>query len=193
MARALDFYERALGSWRWARSRTASSCSAAATARYWRCFRSPRERSRAHGVSFEVADVDAAIAELKARGVTFNDYDFPGSRPSATCACWDRRRPRGSTIPRATSCACTRKSVIGLAIGRRSNAGSTDWKPPLRTPRPRNRQADRALDDADHAVSLYEVAPRFARHGVEMFGQKAVPVAAREQHFEQCARLIAPA
>ena len=29
-------------------------------------------------VSFEVADVDAAVAELKARGVKFNDYDFPG-------------------------------------------------------------------------------------------------------------------
>ena len=28
--------------------------------------------------SFEVRDVDAAIAELKARGVVFNDYDFPG-------------------------------------------------------------------------------------------------------------------
>jgi catechol-2,3-dioxygenase len=29
-------------------------------------------------VSWEVADVGAAVAELKARGVKFNDYDFPG-------------------------------------------------------------------------------------------------------------------
>jgi catechol 2,3-dioxygenase-like lactoylglutathione lyase family enzyme len=29
-------------------------------------------------VSFLVEDVNAAIADLKARGVAFNDYDFPG-------------------------------------------------------------------------------------------------------------------
>jgi catechol 2,3-dioxygenase-like lactoylglutathione lyase family enzyme len=29
-------------------------------------------------VSFLVEDVNTAIADLKARGVTFNDYDFPG-------------------------------------------------------------------------------------------------------------------
>ena len=29
-------------------------------------------------LSFEVKDIAAAIAQLKQRGVTFNDYDFPG-------------------------------------------------------------------------------------------------------------------
>jgi catechol 2,3-dioxygenase-like lactoylglutathione lyase family enzyme len=29
-------------------------------------------------VSFKVADIGAAIRELKSRGVTFADYDFPG-------------------------------------------------------------------------------------------------------------------
>jgi predicted enzyme related to lactoylglutathione lyase len=29
-------------------------------------------------VSFQVADIAAAIAELKAKGVVFEDYDFPG-------------------------------------------------------------------------------------------------------------------
>ena len=31
-------------------------------------------------ISFRVDDVGAAIADLKSRGVVFNDYDFPGFR-----------------------------------------------------------------------------------------------------------------
>jgi predicted enzyme related to lactoylglutathione lyase len=29
-------------------------------------------------LSFQVADIEAAISELKAKGVVFEDYDFPG-------------------------------------------------------------------------------------------------------------------
>jgi hypothetical protein len=44
-----------------------------------RCFPGARRRRPKHtAVSFEVDDVGAEVRELSARGVQFEDYDYPG-------------------------------------------------------------------------------------------------------------------
>ena len=40
--------------------------------------------SRASQAFWQVADVEREVAELKARGVEFEDYDMPGSKKSAS-------------------------------------------------------------------------------------------------------------
>jgi catechol 2,3-dioxygenase-like lactoylglutathione lyase family enzyme len=39
--------------------------------------------NQATSMTFEVADVEAAVAELTGRGVTFEQYDFPGLKTDA--------------------------------------------------------------------------------------------------------------
>ena len=47
-------------------------------------------------------------ADLEGRGVVFEDYDLPDSRPSTTSPRWVASGRRGSSTPTATSCASTR-------------------------------------------------------------------------------------
>ena len=61
----------------------------------------------------------------------------------------------------------------------------------LTPPCPSERQANGAVDDADHRVGLREVAPQLAAAGVQVLRQQADVVAAREQRFEDLARLRA--
>ncbi len=59
-------------------------------------------------LSFRVADIAAAVRELRSRGVEFASYDLPGLKTVATSASSAPKRPPGSTIRRATSFASTR-------------------------------------------------------------------------------------
>ena len=79
MARARDFYERALGLVAVGTKPDGKFVFRCGNGALLALFPKPEGTKAEHtAVSFEVADVDAAIAELKARGVAFNDYDFPG-------------------------------------------------------------------------------------------------------------------
>src|SRR5262249_35647949 len=84
-----------------------------------------------------------------------------------------------------------------------SSAASSVFVPPMSRPMrstaglerlvPGNRQARRAVDEADHAVGLREVAPQLAGGDVEVLGEEPEPVAALERRLEKRARLVAPA
>jgi catechol 2,3-dioxygenase-like lactoylglutathione lyase family enzyme len=78
MARARDFYENRLGfvaGGLKADGKFAYRCAGGATLAL---FPKPEGTKAEHtAVSFQVQDIDAAIAALKARGVVFEDYDFP--------------------------------------------------------------------------------------------------------------------
>ena len=79
-------------------------------------------------LSFRVPHIAASIAALKTAGVVvFEDYDF---RPEKTiehvCVLGAERR-RGSTTPRATSCACT--GLPGLRRAAASPSASRTRRP----------------------------------------------------------------
>jgi len=79
MARARDFYERALGLVVVGSKPDGKFVFRCGNGALLALFPKPDGTKAEHtAASFEVRDVDAAIAELKARGVVFNDYDFPG-------------------------------------------------------------------------------------------------------------------
>jgi Glyoxalase/Bleomycin resistance protein/Dioxygenase superfamily len=70
--------------------------------------------------AFMVSDVEAAVADLRAKGVTFEDYDLPGSRRSTASPSWAGSRGPGSKALRATSCRWSRprQSDPTLSTGR---------------------------------------------------------------------------
>jgi catechol 2,3-dioxygenase-like lactoylglutathione lyase family enzyme len=83
LARARHFYEQALGlegAEVQADGKVAYVCAGTRLALF------PREggtKAEHTAVSFEVADINAAIGALEARGVRFEDYDFPGLKTHA--------------------------------------------------------------------------------------------------------------
>jgi catechol 2,3-dioxygenase-like lactoylglutathione lyase family enzyme len=48
-----------------------------------------------------VKDIVAIVAKLKSRGVHFEEYDFPASRPTTASPISDTKRQRGSATARA--------------------------------------------------------------------------------------------
>lgn len=67
--------------------------------------RSGGKPSGAHTqMSFVVADLAAEVADLRRRGVTFEEYEARRRRPTASPGCLRAPRP-GSRIPPATSWA----------------------------------------------------------------------------------------
>ena len=55
-------------------------------------------------MEWSVDDMEAVVAHLKERGVTFDHYDIPGSSGRATSPRWGRSRQPGSRTARTTSC-----------------------------------------------------------------------------------------
>jgi predicted enzyme related to lactoylglutathione lyase len=80
MARARRFYEQTLG---FAPGRALAGGVVYEFARGTSCFMYPTPHagtSQASQAFWSVKDVDREIAELKARGVVFENYDMPGER-----------------------------------------------------------------------------------------------------------------
>src|SRR6266478_6338984 len=55
--------------------------------------------------SWEVSDLRAAVGQLRNRGVRFEQYDLPRSRPRAAARPLETSKRPGSATPTATSCA----------------------------------------------------------------------------------------
>ena len=80
MARARRFYEEKLG---WRPKQEISGGVAYEFATGTACFLYPTPNagsSRASQAFWSVDDVEREVAELRARGVTFEDYDMPGEK-----------------------------------------------------------------------------------------------------------------
>ena len=70
------------------------------------CFLYPTSNagtSKASQAFWQVDDVDREIAELKGRGVVFEDYDMDGEKRRAARSSPGAPRPHGSRTPKATS------------------------------------------------------------------------------------------
>src|SRR3990172_537182 len=84
-----------------------------------------------------------------------------------------------------------------------SSATSSVLVPPISRPMrstgaserlvPGNAEPCRALDHADHAVSLRKVSPQLSTNGIDMFREQPQPVAPGQHRLEQRARLVAAA
>ena len=78
-------------------------------------------------VSFKVGDIGAAIRELKARGVEFADYDFPGFKTvehvcvlGSEKAAWFEPVPQPTSRLRAPSRPASARAWISTACWRRA-------------------------------------------------------------------------
>ena len=113
MDRARDFYQHRLGlAPEGARpdGKFLFRCNGGATLAL---FPKPEGTKAEHtALSFIVDDIVAEVRDLKARGVEFHDYDLPGFKTVEHVALVGSDRRPGSAIPRATSCACTRSSIV---------------------------------------------------------------------------------
>ena len=79
MDRARDFYERGLGLKPQGLKPDGKFVYVCGSGALLALFPKPEGTKAEHtAVSFEVDDIGRAIDSLKARGVAFNDYDFPG-------------------------------------------------------------------------------------------------------------------
>lgn len=79
MDRARDFYERRLGLKAQGLKPDGKFVYACGGGALLALFTKPEGTKAEHtAVSFEVNDISRAIESLKAKGVAFNDYDFPG-------------------------------------------------------------------------------------------------------------------
>lgn len=84
----------------------------------------PGAKSTAAG--WDVTDIDGVISELRARGVTFIDYDLPGYKtPTASWSIVDTRW-RGSGTARATHSESTNTSASESPMRERPN-GRPCW------------------------------------------------------------------
>ena len=60
-------------------------------------------------LSFKVENIAADIKALKARGVSFHDYDLPGFKTVDHIAVLANEKAAWFAIPKATSSACMKK------------------------------------------------------------------------------------
>ena len=78
-----------------------------------------RSGGRADGsftqLSFTVADVDAEVAELRARGVVFEDYGLPGQDPGSGIVPIEGNYPSKGTGERAAWFRDSEGNMIGLS------------------------------------------------------------------------------
>ena len=110
----------------------------------------------------EIADAGRrACAQLGVSGVPFFIFDgrigLSGAQEPETMRRRDRAGARGRD-----------------RCGRRVAAGHVGMRRSLERLVPRHRQADRRVDQPDHAVGLHEVAPQLAGDGIDVLGEQAV-------------------
>ena len=75
--------------------------------------------SQASQAFWEVDDIEREVAELKARGVVFENYDMPGDK-SPSLVAWSppaARRPPGSRTVKATSWRSSRPCEVRMTAG----------------------------------------------------------------------------
>ena len=60
-------------------------------------------KNEATAASWQVEDIEGEIEALKAKGITFEQYDMPASSGKATSTSWAACGPPGSRIRRETS------------------------------------------------------------------------------------------
>lgn len=88
------------------------------------------------GGSRDGQDVEAAVADLRAKGVTFEEYDLPGVKTVNGIAELGGTRGPGSRTPRATSyrwCSSRRPDREGERL-RQPSAGAAVTLRPVRMP-----------------------------------------------------------
>jgi catechol 2,3-dioxygenase-like lactoylglutathione lyase family enzyme len=118
MARARDFYEKKLGLEPKGFAADGNYLIACGGDAHIALITKPEGTKAEHtALSFEVQGIERVILELQAKGLVFEDYDFPTLRPLITCASSARKRRPGSRTARETTCACTKgRTENGLMV-----------------------------------------------------------------------------